>query len=171
MKIHIIRHGDPDYSIDSLTEKGWREANILSDRLTKIPIDDFYCSPLGRARDTAKPTMEKLGREIIVLDWLREFSGHIISPYTGKKRIMWDLAPSLWCNESLYYDLNAWKEPEMMANGTVAKVYKETTDGIDALLGSYGWVREVQLMLRLFLSAVLLQANQSKSQVTSLMKH
>ena len=26
MKILIIRHGDPDYAADSLTEKGWREA-------------------------------------------------------------------------------------------------------------------------------------------------
>ena len=24
MKLIIIRHGDPDYSIDSLTEAGWR---------------------------------------------------------------------------------------------------------------------------------------------------
>ena len=28
MKLIIIRHGDPDYSIDSLTEKGWREAEL-----------------------------------------------------------------------------------------------------------------------------------------------
>ncbi len=26
MKLLIVRHGDPDYSIDSLTPKGWREA-------------------------------------------------------------------------------------------------------------------------------------------------
>ena len=25
MKLVIVRHGDPDYSIDSLTEKGWKE--------------------------------------------------------------------------------------------------------------------------------------------------
>ncbi|MCI5729625.1 MAG: histidine phosphatase family protein, partial [Clostridia bacterium] len=25
MKLIIIRHGDPDYEKDSLTEKGWRE--------------------------------------------------------------------------------------------------------------------------------------------------
>ena len=28
MKIIFIRHAEPDYSIDSLTEKGWREAEI-----------------------------------------------------------------------------------------------------------------------------------------------
>ena len=26
MKIIFIRHGEPNYEIDSLTEKGWREA-------------------------------------------------------------------------------------------------------------------------------------------------
>ena len=57
MKIMIIRHGDPDYSIDSLTEKGWREAELLSQRLIKEDIDDFYCSPLGRAKDTASSTL------------------------------------------------------------------------------------------------------------------
>ena len=66
MKILIIRHGEPDYSIDSLTEKGWREAELLSRRMVQIPAEAYYVSPLGRARDTAKPTMEKLGREAVV---------------------------------------------------------------------------------------------------------
>ena len=57
MKILIIRHGEPDYSIDSLTPKGWDEARLLSDRLVKMEIDDFYCSPIGRAKDTAKATL------------------------------------------------------------------------------------------------------------------
>ena len=33
MKILIIRHADPDYVKDSLTQKGWREAQYLSERL------------------------------------------------------------------------------------------------------------------------------------------
>ena len=36
MKLIIIRHGDPDYSIDSLTEKGWREAELLSERISRL---------------------------------------------------------------------------------------------------------------------------------------
>ena len=63
MKLLIVRHADPDYSIDSLTEKGWREAELLSQRLIKLSIDDFYCSPLGRAKDTASCTLEKIGKE------------------------------------------------------------------------------------------------------------
>ena len=58
MKIMIIRHAEPDYSIDSLTEKGFKEAKLLSLYMKDRDIDDFYCSPLGRAKDTAAPTME-----------------------------------------------------------------------------------------------------------------
>ena len=32
MKILLIRHGDPDYEKDSLTEKGWHEAELLAQR-------------------------------------------------------------------------------------------------------------------------------------------
>ena len=62
MKLLIIRHGDPDYTIDSLTEKGWREAEYLSQRMASLDIKDFYVSPLGRARDTASLTLKRMGR-------------------------------------------------------------------------------------------------------------
>ena len=145
MKIYIIRHGDPDYSIDSLTEKGWREAEALSKRLVNLEIDDFYCSPLGRARDTSKPTLEKLGKEAEILNWLREFAGEIKSPFTNQNRIPWDLPPYLWCNEEKYYTLDKWNDTELMKSGNVDKIYRETTDGIDALLSRYGWERENML--------------------------
>ncbi len=61
MKLLIVRHGDPDYSIDSLTETGWIEAELLSDRLCKLDVKAFYCSPKGRARDTAKGHAGKAG--------------------------------------------------------------------------------------------------------------
>ena len=62
MKIMIIRHGDPDYSIDSLTEKGWREAEMLSERIAPLVVKQYYVSPLGRARDTASFTLKKVSR-------------------------------------------------------------------------------------------------------------
>ena len=53
MRLLIVRHGDPDSEHDPLTEKGWREAELLSERLSKLPVKEFYVSPLGRAKDTA----------------------------------------------------------------------------------------------------------------------
>ena len=43
MRLLIVRHGDPDYSIDSLTEKGWKEAEYLSERLSKLDVKGFLC--------------------------------------------------------------------------------------------------------------------------------
>ena len=65
MRIFIIRHGDPDYSIDNLTEKGKREVELLRHRMEKEGITKIYCSPLGRAQATAKPTADALGLEIV----------------------------------------------------------------------------------------------------------
>ena len=56
MRLLIIRHGDPDYEQDSLTPKGWCEAELLSERISKMNIKDFYVSPLGRAKATASCT-------------------------------------------------------------------------------------------------------------------
>ena len=36
MRLLFIRHAEPDYSIDSLTEKGWKEAELLSRRLAQL---------------------------------------------------------------------------------------------------------------------------------------
>ena len=36
MTIYIIRHAEPDYTHDSLTEKGWREARLLGWRFANI---------------------------------------------------------------------------------------------------------------------------------------
>lgn len=60
MRFVIVRHGDPDYSVDSLTPKGWREAELLSERLTKLDVKAFYCSPLGRAKDTPPKHLKSL---------------------------------------------------------------------------------------------------------------
>ena len=73
MKLLFIRHGDPDYTIDSLTEKGWKEAEFLSEKIAALDVRDFYVSPLGRAKDTASCTLKKNGRTATECKWLREF--------------------------------------------------------------------------------------------------
>lgn len=57
MKLLIVRHGDPDYSIDSLTEKGWREAELLSKKLSKLDIKDFYVSTKSPAQYVSDGTL------------------------------------------------------------------------------------------------------------------
>ena len=47
MKLLLIRHAEPDYAIDSLTEKGFREASLLSDRLYRLKNRRFLRFPSG----------------------------------------------------------------------------------------------------------------------------
>ena len=44
MRILLIRHGDPDYDHDTLTEKGRREAVLLAQAAPHMQIDHCYVS-------------------------------------------------------------------------------------------------------------------------------
>lgn len=142
MRLLIIRHGDPDYRIDSLTEKGKREVQLLKDRLSKLDVKAVYCSPLGRARDTAEPTLKALGKTAEICGWLEEFSGYIIDPKTGERRIPWDLKPFYWTKEPLFFDKDKWIDVPLMQTGDIKEKYRAVCDGIDGLLEKHGYVRE-----------------------------
>ena len=140
MKLLIIRHGEPDYSIDSLTEKGWREAALLKNRLEKLPITAFYCSPLGRAKDTAKPTLQVLNRNAEICDWLQEFPAYVIDPVSGNHRIPWDILPVNLAKEPRYYHPTAWLQTELMQSGNVQEKYTAVCTQLDSLLARHGYV-------------------------------
>ena len=142
MKILIIRHADPDYSIDSLTPKGWVEAECLSEKLVKMDIDAFYTSTLGRAKDTASVTLKKLGRESDgVFEWLKEFPPTIMRPDCGKS-IAWDWLPADWSCIDDFYHKDKWGEVDVMAEGKVKEEYDRVTGEFDKLIAKHGYVRE-----------------------------
>lgn len=147
MKLILARHGDPNYEADCLTEKGKREAALLADRLVRLPIDDFYASPLGRAQETARATLDRLGREAETLPWLEEFRGRVIDPKTGKSGIAWDFMPQYWTRCPELWDREAWRQNALVATGNSAAVYDETAAGLDALLSRYGYTRRGDIYL------------------------
>lgn len=142
MKLLIIRHADPDYSIDSLTEKGHREAALLAERLAKMKIDAFYVSPLGRARDTAGYTLRKMGREATVCDWLREFSAQVTKPNEPQDYCAWDWMPADWTAHPEFFDREKWMTHPAMVAADVPKMYADVCAGLDALLENHGYKRE-----------------------------
>lgn len=141
MRIVIVRHGEPDYSIDSLTQKGWREAELLSERLVKMNIKDFYVSPLGRAQDTAKPTLEKLGVTAETLPWLEEFRGRM-KPMENGRIWPWDIHYSQWENEPAVFSKDNWTNAYFYKDSNVPDVFDEMKKGTDELLARYGYKRE-----------------------------
>ena len=73
MRIVLIRHGDPNYEKDCLTELGHKQVKVAAQRLLKEGIEEIYCSPLGRARQTAQAFSEASGiSEIKILDFIQE---------------------------------------------------------------------------------------------------
>lgn len=141
MRILVIRHGDPDYAHDSLTEKGFREVNLLAEKLKKEPISDIYCSPLGRAQRTAEPTAEALGKKIVTLDWLREFDGAFINE-EGNGDCPWNRPPRFWTAQREFYDIHTWLDQKNMSAGSVPERYKRVIDNFDTLLLSHGYERD-----------------------------
>jgi len=142
MKILIIRHAEPDYTNDTITEKGKREALLLAKRLSELNISDVYCSPMGRARDTAQPTLEALGMSAEILPWLHEFRGKVQHPNDSKMRIPWNLKPQYWTTEEELFDKDKWIEQELMSSGNVREIYEDTIKGLDLLLEKHGYFRD-----------------------------
>ena len=143
MRLMIIRHGDPDYDEESLTPTGWREAEALSERMKELPVTKFYGSPLGRAKDTASLTLQKMGREAEVCTWLREFCPPYIKyPSTGEKHICWDWLPEDWMTIPEFFDHDHWMDHPAMQESSVGRIWQETVDQFDLLLASHGYRRE-----------------------------
>lgn len=142
MKLIFIRHGDPDYEHDSLTERGWKEAAELAKRVARWNVDKFYCSPLGRARHTARVSLDLIGRDMEIKDWMREFKADILDPVTGQERIPWDLLPAYWTVKPELYDKDRWYGSDVMLTGNVEAEYKRVCDGLDEILAGHGYVRD-----------------------------
>ena len=143
MRIIFIRHGDPDYINDTLTEKGIREANLLADRVSKWEnLTDIYCSPLGRAEKTASYSLDALMRDSITYPWLKEFFYAIDDPTTGRHGVPWDFMPEYWTEIEDMYDRNNWKNTEIYkSNPELLPAYNEVCAGFDNILSKYGYTR------------------------------
>lgn len=143
MRLIIVRHGDPNYEIDSLTETGWKEAELAADRLSRLDIKDFYVSSLGRAQDTASCTLKKMNRTGITCDWLREFWPCIQRPdVPDQLKNIWDWLPQDWTTEPRFYNEETWTEPQAMKDGHVKEAYDEVCENFDRVLAEHGYVRE-----------------------------
>ena len=140
MKILMIRHGEPNYEKDCLTERGRQEAALLAERIEKLDIDSFYVSPMGRARETAQFTLERLGRQAQVCDWLHEFNEAVMDG--DEPRVTWDMLPKYWTKHDEYYSKLTCCDTKEMAAAEMRAKTQAVYDGLDSLLASQGLVRE-----------------------------
>ena len=144
MRLILIRHGDPDYVHDSLTETGLLEADLLADRMEKEKIDEIYVSPKGRAKKTAEPTLKRLNRTALELPWLREFEARIFRPDGPKdtRVIEWDWLPKEWTEYEDFYDYDKWHNHPVMTEAGASSEYKWVIGEFEKFLKDHGYERE-----------------------------
>ena len=85
MLLYIIRHGDPDYTNDTLTERGKLQAEAVGKRMYKAKIDRIFSSPMGRAQETAEPACRLLGLPKTIEDWTHEIEDERLTPFPDGK--------------------------------------------------------------------------------------
>ena len=113
MRLLIIRHADPDYSIDSLTPLGFKQAKALGKYLKGVQIDEAYVSPLGRAQDTARLGLKYKNIKPITLKWLREFDSVI--PFPDGRTNTWEWQVNEWSSSEESYSIDTWLKQDLIS--------------------------------------------------------
>ncbi len=142
VKLLLIRHGDPDYVADSLTPTGFREAELLAERIAPLPVAEYFVSTHGRAMDTARPTLERAGRTARPCDWLREFAIWVARPdCDGLSHVPWDWLPQDWLQDPRFLDREHWFEHPVFTEKDVKGAYDGVVAAFEQVLAEHGYVR------------------------------
>ncbi|MCR5591622.1 MAG: histidine phosphatase family protein [Lachnospiraceae bacterium] len=145
MKLIIVRHGDPDYENDALTERGRKEAEALSERMKNVKADECYVSPLNRAKQTAAPCLEKMHMEAAELEWLREFAPVVTRP--EKKGIAWDWLPQDWTEMPHAFDYYDWSDHPALEEAGVGRERDWIYSEFGKFLEAHGYRKEGKLFI------------------------
>lgn len=105
MLLYIVRHGDPDYEHDSLTERGKLQAEAVGKRIFDSKIDKIFSSPMGRAKETAEPACRLLGLEKNIEEWTHEVGDERLTPFPDGKMKSITFVPNTYYREKGNIDL------------------------------------------------------------------
>ena len=147
MRLIFVRHGEPDYENDCLTENGKIQAKSTAERLKKEPIKAIFSSPMGRARETASYTAKNHGLDIQILDFMHEINWGDAKtsenaeklPYDGHP---WTLSCELLAENPEYAKKDSWKSHPFFKNNICMEYYEKISIGFDAFLEKFGLIRK-----------------------------
>ena len=137
MRIVFVRHGEPDYVHDCLTETGKRQAAAAALRLEREGITRIYASPQGRAAQTAAYTAKRLGLTVQTLDYMHEITwGGPGIPENGHP---WTLSDWMISREDFDFYSRDWREHPYYKNNIATRYADELGIQFDELLVSHGY--------------------------------
>ena len=139
MRIIFVRHGEPDYAHDCLTEEGKMQAAAAAERLAGEGISEIFTSPCGRASETASYTAARLGLPVTTLDYMHEISwGGFRIPHNGHP---WTLGDRMLEEGFDFYAQN-WQEHPFFDGNVATEYYNEIAEKFDAFLEEHGYRHE-----------------------------
>ena len=142
MRIIFVRHGEPNYELDCLTETGKLQAKAVAQRLKEEGIEEIYASPFGRAMETATAVSEVLGLPINVLDFMHE----VTWGSTDGSTLYSDGHPWNSVDEMARQNINLndpdWRESPYFKSNAVVENVDVIEKEIDEWLAGFGYVRE-----------------------------
>ena len=142
MRILFIRHGEPNYDLDCLTDEGKVQAGLLAERLRNEKIDEMWTSPYGRSVETAAPTSKVKGMPVGTLDFMHEIDWDSID---GKPLFAdgnpWDIMDEMSRLGLDPADPN-WKDLPYFKTNDVLNSVDYVEKNFDKWLEGYGYVRD-----------------------------
>ena len=139
MRIVFVRHGEPDYARDCLTDEGKRQAAAAAERLAEEGISEIYASPCGRAMETAGYTARRLGLPVTALDYMHEIAwGGEGIPHNGHP---WTLGDCMLA-EGFDFSARDWREHPYFKGNVATAYYGRIAEAFDAFLAGFGYRHE-----------------------------
>ncbi|MGL1890915.1 MAG: histidine phosphatase family protein [Spirochaetaceae bacterium] len=135
MKLLLIRHGDPDYANDTLTDKGHRQAELLAESLLQVPIDHLLVSPLGRASHTAEYIINLKKLDYKHHEFLKELNGCY-----NDIDYAWDYSGCDVLTPGNDITKSKWSE-QVPYGKHMEPVFQEFTSSFDSCMSSFGLER------------------------------
>lgn len=141
MRIVFVRHGHPDYAKDCLTELGRQQAAACAEKMLDENIQKIYSSTCGRAFETAKFTAERIGLDVIPLEFMREI-------HWGKKDESsdlfdsghpWNTAEQLSQNEGFDLLRDDWRSHKYFSGNIVVDSVDKVSQGFSDWIKQFGY--------------------------------
>ncbi len=143
MLFYLIRHADPIYNPDSITDLGKRQAEAVGKRLALHGIDKIYSSPMIRAQQTAKPLSEILKKPIEIEPWTYEcWDEFAITKEDGSKTFCMNLPGTEYLSNTNYPMMDNWYDIECLNTCRAKDGFERIKKEADLFFARHGYQRE-----------------------------
>ena len=142
MRLIFVRHGEPNYEKDCLTERGRIEAALAAQRLLGENADTIFSSPQGRALETARALSERMGdKPIEVLDFMHEISwGSTDGEALFENGHPWSIADEL-VRQGCELTRTDWREHSLFRRNKATACADRIAEEVDKWLKGLGYER------------------------------